>query len=115
MTTVQEQISRQRAMNRQTWRALQKNGLKPDQEVELDFFYYCGDNQAANSLKNFLERETDYQIEVHPAPDSNEEWSVAGKTQKTTISPEILDEWVEWMILAGQQFHCEFDGWGTEV
>lgn len=115
MKTVQEQISRQRAMNRQTWRALQENGLKLDQEVELDFFYYCGDNQGANSLKNFLERETDYDVSVHPASDSNEEWSVVGKTQKTTISPEILDEWVEWMILAGHEFHCEFDGWGTEV
>lgn len=116
MKSSQELISHQQALNKTTWRALQKNGLRPEQEVELDFFYYCADNKGASSLKQFLESETDYEVSVRPAPDGSEnEWSVVGKTQKTVISPEVLDEWVEWMILAGQEFKCEFDGWGTEV
>ena len=116
MKSSQELISYHQALNKRTWRTLQENSLTSDQEVELDFFYYCTDNKGANLLKHFLESETDYQVSVRPAPDGSEkEWSVVGKTQKTAISPEILDEWVEWMILAGEEFKCEFDGWGTEV
>ena len=116
MKSSPELISYHQALNRKTWRALEENGLRNDQEVELDFFYYCSDGKGANFLKDFLERETDYQASVRPAPDGREQaWSVRGKTQKTVITPEILDKWVEWMILAGQEFKCDFDGWGTEV
>ena len=31
------------------------------------------------------------------------------------ISPEILDQWVDWMVAAGLERDCEFDGWGTQV
>jgi hypothetical protein len=43
------------------------------------------------------------------------EWTVAGSTQLTRISPEILDQWVDWMVAAGLERNCEFDGWGTEI
>ena len=116
MKSSQKLISYHQTLNKNTWRTLQENGLTSDQKVELDFFYYCTDNKGANLLKQFLESETDYQVSVRREPDGSENgWSVVGKTQKTAISPEILDEWVEWMILAGEEFKCEFDGWGTEV
>ena len=43
------------------------------------------------------------------------EWTVQGSTQPTTISPEILDQWVDWMVSAGFERGCEFDGWGAQV
>ena len=42
-------------------------------------------------------------------------WVVSGRTQKTAVSKEILDQWVEWMVAAGFDHQCEFDGWGTSV
>ena len=39
----------------------------------------------------------------------------AGNTQLTKISPDILGEWIDWMVTAGLERDCEFDGWGTEV
>ncbi len=116
MKRSQELISYHQALNKKTWRALKENGLKPNQEVELDFFYYCANDKDASALKDFLKRERDYQVSVRLAPEGrNSGWSVVGKTWWTVITPDILDEWVEWMILAGQEFNCDFDGWGTEV
>ncbi len=41
---------------------------------------------------------------------------VIGKTQPTTVSLDILNEWVRSMVLAGaEKGPCEFDGWGAEV
>ncbi len=45
-----------------------------------------------------------------------ETYGVTGSTLPTTVSPEILDQWFEWMVLAGYENRgCKFDGWGTEV
>jgi regulator of RNase E activity RraB len=44
-----------------------------------------------------------------------ERWGVQGSTNLTTISKSILDQRVEWMVAAGMDHDCEFDGWGTQV
>ena len=38
-----------------------------------------------------------------------------GTTQKTKITLEILNQWVTWMVAAGVDHGCLFDGWGTSV
>ena len=42
--------------------------------------------------------------------------AVRGSTQRTTISLDILDQWVEWMVAAGAEHgRCLFDGWGVQI
>ena len=49
-----------------------------------------------------------------PRPGST--WVVEGRTQATSVHLEILNEWAEWMVLAGaQNGGGVFDGWGTTV
>jgi hypothetical protein len=31
------------------------------------------------------------------------------------VSLEILDQWVTWMVTAGKEHDCDFDGWGALV
>jgi len=42
-------------------------------------------------------------------------WTLAGATRGTKISQEVLDQWVTWMLTAGSESGCEFDGWGAQV
>jgi hypothetical protein len=72
--------------------------------------------RASLGLKGLLMKETDYEAEVHAdIATFRKRWSIVGRTQPTTISAAILDHWVDWMVRAGLQHDCEFDGWGTEV
>jgi regulator of ribonuclease activity B len=111
-----ELLAKQLAMNEQTWRILQGHGITPDSQVRLDFAYRAPNRAAAESLKGLLEDQTDYSVAVQSSGSLlRRDWTVAGSTQSTTISPEILNEWVDWMVTAGLERDCEFDGWGTEI
>lgn len=113
MNNYQEIIENQLAMNISSWQTLVQNGLMPDDEVQIDFWYYTTNKENAEALKSFIEEETDYEVSVETS--SNSVWNVKGRTQKTEISLDILNEWVEWMVTAGQEFECQFDGWGIQL
>jgi len=104
---LQDVLARQLAMNRQTWATLQEHGVTEETELRLDFTYEAAGRDKADELAGFLRAETDYDVTA-------DNTTVSGNTQATAVSPEILDEWVTWMVLAGHEHgRCEFDGWGT--
>ena|SRR5689334_21310755 len=103
-------------MNEQTWRTLQGHGVTPDSERRLDFSFRAPSQAAAEGLKRLLEEQTDYSVSAQSTGSLfKRRWTVTGRTQPTKISPEILDQWVDWMVTAGLHSDCEFDGWGTEL
>jgi hypothetical protein len=102
-------IAQQRAMNRQTWEALQTHGVTEETELRLDFAYLAPGPTEAEDLAAFIRAETDYDVRA-------DKTSVEGNTQPTFVSPDVLDEWVTWMVLAGHEHGCcKFDGWGTAL
>lgn len=105
-------------MNRQSWAALQEHGVTSETDLRLDFFY-CPSGQAdADSLAGYLQRETDYSVRVQPVGGGflkKKQWVVLGTTMDTKLTQETLDQWVAWMVAAGFQHGCEFDGWGAQV
>jgi hypothetical protein len=102
-------LQRQLAMNRETWAELQRHGVTEDTQLRLDFAYEAPDRDSADTLASFLQNETDYDVQADAV-------SLAGSTQETTISEEILNEWVRWMVVAGfENGRCKFDGWGAAV
>jgi regulator of ribonuclease activity B len=106
-------LSSQLTWNEQTWARLQELGVTEATELELDFSYVAPGESEARALGQVLAEETDYRILV--AAGDSESWSVSGSTMPTTVSQEILDQWVKWMITAGLHQDCDFDGWGTQV
>jgi hypothetical protein len=111
-----ETLASQLAMNTETWKRLVAHGITPDTEIQLDFTYNSPTREQAEALQNFLNRETDYAVEVSSSGSLfRKKWWVHGTTQKTTVSLDILNQWVEWMVAAGQDHGCMFDGWGTSV
>jgi hypothetical protein len=106
---VDEVLALQLSMTSDTWEALQRHGVTAQTELRLDFFYEAPGATEAADLASFLHAETDYDVE-------SDAQSVTGTTQPTTVSAEILDQWVRWMVLAGAEHgRCAFDGWGAQV
>jgi hypothetical protein len=113
-----EVLAQQLAMNRQSWLALQEHGMTEESELRLDFFYVSPSEQQANALRAFIQDETDYDVRVGSNGGGllkKKNWLVTGSTQPTQASQDILDQWVRWMVAAGFEHGCEFDGWGAEA
>jgi Regulator of ribonuclease activity B len=103
-------------MNQQTWLRLRELGVTPSTSLRLDFSYRAPDQKSAEALKELLADQTDYDVRVDSSGGLlSKKWTVQGTTQRTTVSPDVLDQWVDWMVTAGLERGCEFDGWGTEV
>jgi Regulator of ribonuclease activity B len=109
-------LKRQLQMNSQTWAALQAHGVTPESQVRLDFSYHAPGRDAAQSLVSLVRNQTDYDVQAKTTGSLlNRKWRVEGTTQSTVISLEILDQWVTWMVTAGKEQGCDFDGWGALV
>ena len=115
-TNYESALAHQLAMNKETWAALQQHGLTDQSKVRLDFTYLAPSRDAANALEQFLRDDSDYDLSVQSQGSFfRKTWTVTGTTQETAVFPEVLDQWVTWMVAAGRQHQCKFDGWGTSV
>jgi hypothetical protein len=104
-----EILAKQLAMNRQTWAALQS-------QLRLEFSYDAPSREAAESMVALIKEQTDYEVRAESSGSFlRRKWRVEGTTQKTAASAEMLDQWVTWMVTAGKERACDFDGWGTAV
>ena len=109
-------LAKQLAMNRQTWAALQQHGVTESSRLRLDFSYNAPSRESADKLCALLREETDYEVRVESVGSFlRRRWRVEGRTKETAVSPAILDQWVTWMVTAGKERSCDFDGWGTSV
>jgi hypothetical protein len=99
------------ARNAAIWAALTQAGVTEATELRLDFFYDSAGEASDAELAAFLGSETDYEVVR-----TSKQYGVTGSTQPTTVTPQILDDWVRWMVLAGYEHGaCKFDGWGAPV
>jgi len=115
-THYEEILAKQLAMNRETWAALQKHGITEQSQLRLDFSYNAPSRDAAETMRALIQNQTDYEVRVESDGSFlRRKWRVEGTTQKTAISLKILDQWVTWMVTAGKERACDFDGWGTSV
>jgi len=109
-------LAKQLTMNRQTWAALQRHGVTEESRLRLDFSYNAPSRQDADRLCVLLQEQTDYDARVESSGSFlRRRWRVEGRTLETAVSPAILDQWVTWMVTAGKERACVFDGWGTSV
>jgi hypothetical protein len=115
-THYEDVLAKQLAMNEQTWAALQRHGVTETSMLCLDFSYNAPSCEAADKMYALLREQTDYEVKVESSGSFlRRKWRVEGRTQSTAISPSILDQWVTWMVTAGKERSCDFDGWGTSV
>ena len=113
-----EHLAHQLAMNQVSWQTLQEHGVTERSELELDFFYLAPGEHQARALAAFLQSETDYAVRLTSRASGflkKKAWFVEGTTRPTKASQDTLDQWVTWMVGAGFEHGCAFDGWGAEV
>ncbi len=113
-----DNLSRQLAMNVETWAALQRHGVTERTQLRLDFSYDAPSRAAADKLIAILRAETDYDVGEPQSSGSffSRKFVVSGTTQETSVSLDILNQWVDWMVAASLQSEgCVFDGWGAQV
>jgi hypothetical protein len=95
---------------------LQKHGATEERKLRLDFSYNAPSREAADGLCALLQEQTDYEVNVESDGSFlRRKWRIEGRTQETTLSPAILDQWVTWMVTAGKERSCDFGGWGTQL
>jgi hypothetical protein len=105
-------LAQQLARTRALWHSIEVRGVREGTELTLDFSFEAPSLSRASALCELLRRETDYSVDVSAHED---EWTVSGHTQRAAISLAILEQWVDWMVAAGEQTGAIFDGWGTEL
>lgn len=111
-----EILAKQLTLNQQSWVALEGRGVTPQTLLRLDFSYNADSRAAAEALTSLMKDQTDYDVRmVVSGSIFRRNWRVEGTTQKTALSLEILDQWVTWMVTAGKECTCDFDGWGTDI
>jgi hypothetical protein len=112
-------IVEQQDMSVETLARMCERGLREDETMlRLDFHYDAPGQREAEDLAAFLRHSTDDEIGVERGPREGlrRGWQVSGQTQDTTITSEMIDEWVRWMVLAGAAHgECRFDGWGALI
>lgn len=113
VSTYESLLSQQMAFNEATWARLQDLGVTQSTMLRLDFAYEAPSESAALALRATIAGTADYDLSVEFLDAST--WTLFGSTQPTMVSLEILNQWVDWMITAGLQHQCAFDGWGTRV
>lgn len=112
-----ENLAKQLAMNVQTWASLQGHGVTEQTNLRLDFFFEAPTAAAAGKIVKLLKEETDYDVSTPRGSGSffSRGFVVSGTTQETKVSLDVLDQWVDWMVAAGRQSGCSFDGWAAKV
>jgi hypothetical protein len=106
---VEAELERALAKNADTWKALERLGVRTGEERPLDFYFESAGALADRRLVDFLRLELGYEAEA----DGD---GVSGRTPPRALSPETLDRWVYEMLLAGyQRGGCRFAGWSATV
>jgi hypothetical protein len=105
----------QLSSNPQTWQVLLDNGVTEETELEVEFLYYAPTKDKAELLKATL-GEYGYSVSIKSSGTLlKRQWLVEGKTTPTTLTLAKLNQWVKWMVVAGEEYSSDFDGWGVSV
>jgi regulator of RNase E activity RraB len=93
---------------------LKNNGLTPDNELRLEFFFYARAFRFAKDLAKELQK-LGYEADVSDSEGSPGQFLVHGWSTKMKMGDNALQLWMDQMTDLGEKCHCDFDGWGMLV
>lgn len=103
----------QKRLSPQTVNRLRDYGVKPNDSLPLEYFFYTNDEQKALSLAAAL-RDLGYKdIDVAPRQEEELLFLVTGWTLPIVMDDKTVAAWTEDMVRLGYTHDAEFDGWGT--
>jgi regulator of RNase E activity RraB len=109
----------QKAMNRETWAALQQAGFVPGSALEVEVFFFASDESAARSLAGVLNTKG-WEANVSSSKakglfNRRVEWAVTGVGAITAVQLDVLDAMVDELETFAAAHNCVFDGWGAQI
>jgi hypothetical protein len=109
-------IERQLEMSGATLDALRRAGLTDHMEVQLEFFFAARNEASGQALVAHLAKNDCLDLKLEKSGGFlSRRFSVVGKTHGTVVTPQVLAQWISWMVVQGVTHDCEFDGWGAEA
>jgi hypothetical protein len=121
MTSDQEEkavriTKRQLELSGTTLDAMRRAGLTDEREIQIDFFFNAPNLVSAKALSEHLSANDCLDLKVERfGTFLTRRFTVAGKTHATVVSPQVLAQWIPWMVVQGMAHNCQFDGWGADV
>jgi hypothetical protein len=113
-----DNAERQREINRETWAALQDAGAAVGQTLEVDAFFFAGDEPSAGALAGDLTSSgwrVDVQSSKRGVIKKRTLWAVQGTKPVSATDVGVFDQMVDDLDGLAQRHGAEFDGWGAEV
>jgi hypothetical protein len=108
----------QKAMNRETWSALQGAGVAAGEHLQVDVFFFAPSEASAQGLQSDLAA-GGWTAAVTASKSGllrrRTVWSVAASRTLSGVDLDVLDDMVERLDALAQEHGAEFDGWGAEV
>lgn len=110
-------LAQQLEMNPRTWSALEERGIDSRTLIVLDYSFTAPGRRAARDLMRVLRARTNFSVDLIAGGSRlRRHWRVVGRTQPSTASVEMLNDWVTFMVnLGANHGECRFDGWGARV
>ncbi len=111
-TVFQEKRDKQLQMTPQLIEELRKLGVKAENELKLEYFFYTNTAEKAKNLATEIEK-LGYEGEHGVSASSVQLFVITGWTTKIQMSDATLLDWTREMCELGFKFDAVFDGWGT--
>jgi hypothetical protein len=113
-----DDVADQLQMNRQTWEALQEQGVVPGSELAVDAFFFADLEETAGQLAAGL-RGLGWTVETAASRQGllrrRTLWSLQAHRVLGDISLQVLDDMVTSLDAEAARYGAEFDGWGAEA
>ena len=93
-----------------TWEAMQGKGVTTDTRLRLAFSYRMPSGPVARDLAGMLRREFGYETQVSELEGAGG-WHIQGHTSETTLTVDILRQWLGYMVQRGVECGGRFEGW----
>ncbi|WP_419700212.1 ribonuclease E inhibitor RraB [Mucilaginibacter sp. NFX135] len=110
--TFENSKAKQMSMAPLTMTELRKIEVKDDDYLKLEFFFYTNTDQKANALANELQK-LNYEVGFGPSAADKKLFVITGWTTRMQMGDAVVVAWTKQMCELGNDFDCEFDGWGT--
>lgn len=94
----------------QVWKRLLELGADENSELNFDFSFTAKRSQDAETLSNLL---CDYSIKTSTEGVFRKTYTMSGDSGRITWTEGQLLKWVDYLIAAGRETNCEFEGCGA--
>jgi hypothetical protein len=109
---LEKEILRQNALTEELLSLWEASGITKGAKLSLDIYFDAPTEKAARDLLNYMADKTQYKWEAHQYEQENA-YVVQSLGNKLKVDRDYMLYLAEWMVKAGYENGCIFDGFGA--